>query len=190
MPYSEVNNYVDPSRTPSSFWWFDAITYAGLALATGFSFLSIMGSEAQRHAIARRGAIYGGLILLVMMLLVNVGVLSIMPTANDVPLPAMEMADNMAPWLGAVYSIIIILLIYNSVVGLMYPFLTRFTEPYSKNYKVMMVIALIAAFIISNVGFVELVNIVYPILGYIGLAISAALLVRWIMNKNTKKKLL
>ena len=71
--------------------------YAGLALATGFSFLSIMGSEAQRHAIARRGAIYGGLILLVMMLLVNVGVLSIMPTANEVPLPAMEMADNMAP---------------------------------------------------------------------------------------------
>ena len=55
----------------------------------------------------------------------------------------------------------------------MYPFLTRFTEPYSKKYKVMMVISLIAAFIISNVGFVELVNIV-SILGYIGLAISAA----------------
>ena len=72
----------------------------------------------------------------------------------------------------------------------MYPFLTRFTEPYSGKYKIMLVVSLIAAFIISNVGFVELVNIVYPILGYIGLAISAALFVRWIMNKNTKKKLL
>lgn len=190
VPYSEVNNYVEPSRTPSSFWWFDAITYAGLALATAFSFLSIMGSEAQRHAIARRGAIYGGLIIMLLMLLVNVGVLSIMPTANEVPLPAMEMADNMAPWLGAVYSIIIILLIYNSVVGLMYPFLTRFTTAYSGKYKIMLVVSLIAAFIIANVGFVELVNIVYPILGYIGLAISLSLFIRWIMNKNTKKKLL
>lgn len=190
VPYSEVNNYVEPSRTPSSFWWFDAITYAGLALATAFSFLSIMGSEAQRHAIARRGAIYGGLIIMLLMLLVNVGVLSVMPTANEVPLPAMEMADNMAPWLGSVYSIIIILLIYNSVVGLMYPFLTRFTTAYSGKYKIMLVVSLIAAFIIANVGFVELVNIVYPILGYIGLAISLSLFIRWIMNKNTKKKLL
>lgn len=190
VPYSEVNNYVDPSRTPTSFWWFDAITYAGLALATAFSFLSIMGSEASRHAIARRGAIYGGLIIMLLMILVNVGVLSIMPTANEVSLPAMTMAENMAPWLGTVYSIIIILLIFNSVVGLMYPFLTRFTEPYSGKYKIMLVVSLIAAFIISNVGFVELVNIVYPILGYIGLAISAALFIRWIMNKNTKKKLL
>lgn len=190
VPYSEVNNYVEPSRTPSSLWWFDAITYAGLALATAFSFLSIMGSEAQRHAIARRGAIYGGLIIMLLMLLVNVGVLSVMPTANEVPLPAMEMADNMAPWLGSVYSIIIILLIYNSVVGLMYPFLTRFTTAYSGKYKIMLIVSLIAAFIIANVGFVELVNIVYPILGYIGLAISLSLFIRWIMNKNTKKKLL
>ncbi|WP_250130045.1 hypothetical protein [Jeotgalicoccus sp. WY2] len=190
VPYSEVDTVVDPSRTPTSFWWFDAVTYAGLALATAFSFLSIMGSEASRHAIARRGAIYGGLIIMLLMLLVNVGVLSIMPTANEVPLPAMTMASNMAPWLGTVYSVIIILLIFNSVVGLMYPFLTRFTEPFTGKYKIMLVVSLIAAFIISNVGFVELVNIVYPILGYIGLAISAALFVRWIMNKNTKKKLL
>lgn len=190
VPYSEVDNYVDPSRTPSPYWWFDAITYAGLALATAFSFLSIMGSESARHAIARRGAIYGGIIIMVLMLLVNVGVLSIMPAANSVPLPAMEMASNIAPWVGTVYSIIIILLIYNSIVGLMYPFLTRFTKPFSKQYKILLVVSLVVAFFVTYVGFVELVNIVYPILGYIGLAISASLFIRWIINKNTKKKLL
>lgn len=190
VPYSEVDNFADQTRTPSAFWWFDAITYAGLALATAFSFLSIMGSESARHAIARRGAIYGGLIIMLLMLLVNVGVLSIMPEANTVPLPAMAMAENIAPWLETIYSIIIILLIFNSVVGLMYPFLSRFTEPYSGRYKIMMVISLIAAFLISNVGFVALVNFVYPILGYIGLAIAAALTIRWIANKNTKKKLM
>lgn len=190
VPYTEVDDFVDSTRTPSAYWWFDAITYAGLALATAFSFLSIMGSESARHAIARRGAVYGGLIIMLLMLLVNVGVLSIMPEANSVPLPAMAMAEKIAPWLGTIYSIIIILLIFNSVIGLMYPFLSRFTEPYSGKYKIMMVISLIAAFLISNVGFVALVNFVYPILGYIGLAIAAALTVRWIANKNTKKKLM
>lgn len=190
VPYTEVDDFVDSTRTPSAYWWFDAITYAGLALATAFSFLSIMGSESARHAIARRGAVYGGLIIMLLMLLVNVGVLSIMPEANSVPLPAMAMAENIAPWLGTIYSIIIILLIFNSVIGLMYPFLSRFTEPYSGKYKIMMVISLIAAFLISNVGFVALVNFVYPILGYIGLAIAAALTMRWIANKNTKKKIM
>ena len=190
VPYSEVDNFVDPTRTPSAFWWFDAITYAGLALATAFSFLSIMGSEASRHVIARRGAIYGGLIIMLLMLLVNVGVLSIMPEANTVPLPAMAMADQIAPWIGTVYSIIIILLIYNSVVGLMYPFLTRFTEPFSGRYKIMLALSLVVAFLVSNVGFVELVNFVYPILGYIGLAIAAALTFRWLANKYTKRKLM
>lgn len=190
VPYTEVDDFVDSTRTPSAYWWFDAITYAGLALATAFSFLSIMGSESARHAIARRGAVYGGLIIMLLMLLVNVGVLSIMPEANSVPLPAMAMAENIAPWLGTIYSIIIILLIFNSVIGLMYPFLSRFTEPYSGKYKILMVISLIAAFLISNVGFVALVNFVYPILGYIGLAIAAALTMRWIANKNTKKKLM
>lgn len=190
VPYTEVDDFVDPTRTPSAYWWFDAITYAGLALATAFSFLSIMGSESARHAIARRGAVYGGLIIMLLMLLVNVGVLSIMPEANSVPLPAMAMAENIAPWLGTIYSIIIILLIFNSVVGLMFPFLSRFTEPYSGRYKIMMVVSLIAAFLISNIGFVALVNFVYPILGYIGLAIAVSLTIRWIANKNTKKKLM
>src|SRR5699024_9679414 len=158
--------------------------------ATAFSFLSIMGSDASRHAIARRGAVYGGLITLLLMILVNVGVLSIMPGANEVPLPAMLMAENMATWLGTAYSIIIILLIFNAGVGLLYPFLIRITTLYSKNYKIAMVISLVLAFFISKATFVESVNIVHPILGYIGLAIGIALFVRWILNKNTKKKLL
>lgn len=188
-PYSEVSQHADASRTPTGFWWIDAITYSGTVLACAFSFLSIMGSEATKHHAARRGAIYGGLVILLLMLLVNGGILATITQANEVALPTMEMARNLYPSLSSIFSIVILLLIYNSVVGLMYPFLTRFTEPYSKQYKLMLIISMIISYIMTFVGFVELVNIVYPILGYLGITIGVALTIRWLMNKFSKKKL-
>lgn len=189
IPYSEINNYTDITRTPTGFWWLDAITYSGTVLACAFSFLSIMGSEATKHRAARRGAIYGGLVILLLMLLVNGGILVTITQANEVALPTMEMAHNLHPSVAFIFSIVILLLIYNSVVGLMYPFLTRFTEAYSKKYKLLLIFSMILSYLMTFVGFVELVNIVYPILGYVGITIGLALGVRWVMNKFSKKNL-
>lgn len=189
VPLNEVNEYADISRTPTGLWWADAVTYSGTVLACAFSFLSIMGSEATKHKAARRGAVYGGIVILLLMLLVNGGILSTITQANEVALPTMAMAQNMHPVAAVVFSIVILLLIYNSVVGLMYPFLTRFTEAYSQKYKLMLVISMVVSFLMTFVGFVELVNIVYPILGYVGITIGVALVIRWLMNKFSKKKL-
>ena len=80
VPLSEVNQYNDVSRTPTGSWWFDAITYAGFTLAQHSLFIN-NGSESARQSIVRRGAIYGGLIIMIIMLLINFGVLSIIPNA-------------------------------------------------------------------------------------------------------------
>ncbi|WP_035856056.1 YkvI family membrane protein [Jeotgalicoccus marinus] len=184
VPFSEVNQYNDTSHTPTRSWWFDAITYSGFTLATAFSFLSIMGSESARQSIVRRGAIYGGLLITFIMLLINFGILSIMPAAYDVSLPTMQMANNLSPWIGTAYSIIIILLIFNSVVGFLYPFLSRFTKPQSGKYKILLISSLVIGYLATYVGFVELVNIIYPLFGYVGLTIGIMLTVRWIFLKR------
>ena len=51
----------------------------------------------------------------------------------------------------------------------------------------MLSVTLILAYILSFVGFVDLVNFVFKVFGYIGLFITLSLLVRWFMNKFTKK---
>lgn len=184
VPLSEVNSYNDISKTPTGSWWFDAITYSGFTLATAFSFLSIMGSETPRQSVVKRGAIFGGILITFLMLLINFGILSIMPKAYDVSLPTMQMAANLAPWFGTVYSIIIILLIFNSVVGFLYPFLTRFTKPQSGKYKILLVASLVVGYLATYIGFVELVNIIYPLFGYVGLFIGIMLTVRWFFLKR------
>ncbi|CDZ99733.1 hypothetical protein BN1048_00627 [Jeotgalicoccus saudimassiliensis] len=189
IPLSEVNQYNDPSRTPTGSWWFDAVTYSGFTLATAFSFLSIMGSESARQSIVRRGAVYGGLLIMFLMLLITFGVFSILPAAYDVALPTMQMASNIAPWFGTAYSVIIILLIYNSIVGFLFPFLARFTKPGSKKYKILLVTALVVGYFGTYVGFVELVNIIYPLFGYVGLIIGLMLTIRWVFLKLKTRRL-
>ncbi|SUM56032.1 hypothetical protein [Staphylococcus nepalensis] len=80
--------------------------------------------------------------------------------------------------------------IFNSCIGMLYPFLSRFTQPSSKGYVTLLTISLIVAFILSFIGFVDLVNFVFKTFGYIGLFISAALLIRWVYNKFSKKRLM
>ncbi|WP_246094969.1 YkvI family membrane protein [Salinicoccus cyprini] len=189
IPFSEVNAHTDIDRTPSGLWWWDAITYSGLVLASAFSFLSIMGSEASKHKAARRGALVGGIIILLLMLLINGGLLANLDIANEAALPTLVLAESIHPILSLGLSIVMLLVIYNTAVGLMYPFLTRFSAPYSKKYKIMLTVGLLFGYALSFVGFVDLVNIFYPIFGYIGLFIAAGLTVRWVMNKFTQKKL-
>src|SRR5699024_5127275 len=151
VPLSEVNSNNDISKTLTGSSWFDAITYSGFTLATPFSFLSILRSQTPRQSVVKRGALCGGSLLICLVLLMTFGFVSIMPKAYDVSLPTMQMAANLAPWFGTVYSIIIILLIFNSVVGFLYPFLTRFTKPQSGKYKILLVASLVVGYLATYI---------------------------------------
>jgi uncharacterized membrane protein YkvI len=47
---------------------------------------------------------------------------------------------HISPILGTIMSIIMILVIYNTIVGLMYAFASRFTTPFSKQYFVLIIV--------------------------------------------------
>lgn len=189
VPFSEINEYADLSKTPTGIWWLEAITYSGIVIAMAFSILSIVGAQST-HKIARRGGMYGGIILLVLMLLMNAGLVSKFDKTSTAELPTLMLAYEIHPALHFVLTIVMLLIIYNTAVGMLYPFLSRFWVPYSRKYKVALVIALVAGYILSLVGFVDLVNMVYPLLGYLGVLLGIMLTVRWTRNKFSKKKLI
>src|SRR5699024_12397382 len=85
---------------------------------------------------------------------------------------------------------VLVLTMYHPAVGMLSPFLGRFWVPDSGKYTVALVVSLIVGYILSLVGFVALVNLVYPLLGYLGLLMGIMLAVRWMRNKFTKKRLM
>lgn len=190
IPFSEVEHYTKPSKTSSSIWWWDAIVYGGLIIGNSFSFLTIVGSDAMSHKTARRGAFYGGLSFSILLLIMTCGLMANIQNANSVDIPTLLLANDIHPYIGVFMSAVMIGVIFNSCIGMLYPFLSRFTRPSSKGYVALLTISLIVAFILSFIGFVDLVNFVFKTFGYIGLFISAALLVRWVYNKFSEKRLM
>ncbi|KIH69790.1 YkvI family membrane protein [Salinicoccus roseus] len=188
VPFSEANTYTDVAKSPSGVWWWDALTYSGIVLAMAFSLLSIMGSQASGMKAARKGGLFGGIMLLVLLILLNGGLLARIDVTNAAEIPSLILAREIHPILGLGLSLVMLLVIYNTAVGMLYPFLTRFSDPYSKRYRILLGGGLVIGYFLSLVGFVGLVNFFYPILGYVGLLLGAALTVRWLRSKFAVKQ--
>ena len=184
VPMSEVGTYTDITKTPTGIWWLEAITYSGIVLAMAFSILSIVGSQSTMK-VAKRGGLYGGIILLVLMMLMNGGLLAKIDVTSVADLPTLILAAEIHPLLALALTIVMLLIIYNTAVGMLYPFLTRFWTPYSGKYKIALVTSVIVGYFLSLVGFVDLVNFFYPILGYLGIAIAVLLSALWVKSKVT-----
>jgi uncharacterized membrane protein YkvI len=107
---------------------------------------------------------------------------------NAAEIPSLILAREIHPILGLGLSLVMLLVIYNTAVGMLYPFLTRFSDPYTKRYRMLLGGGLVIGYFLSLVGFVGLVNFFYPILGYVGLLLGAALTVRWLRSKFAVKQ--
>lgn len=183
--------HIQPSKTNTPHaWWWDAILYGGIIIGNSFSFLTIIGGDAESHKIARRGAAYGGIVFSILLLIMIAGLLANVEKANSVDIPTLLLAKDIHPWLGVLMSAVMVGVIFNSCVGMIYPFLIRFSDFRTPRYFILLISSLVLAFILSFVGFADLINIVFPIVGYIGLFIAIALLIRWVYNKTTQKKLM
>ncbi|TBW86279.1 hypothetical protein EQ808_16900, partial [Staphylococcus hominis] len=88
------------------------------------------------------------------------------------------------PWLGLVLTVIMLAVMYNTILGLCYSFAARFTEPYSKKYHIFIIIMMVMAFILSFVGFADLINVLYKFMGIVGLFIVVAVLIKYYKRKK------
>ncbi|GAB3067797.1 hypothetical protein ACFOU0_00840 [Salinicoccus sesuvii] len=187
LPLSEVDQYANPEATPPGPWWWNAVTYSGFTIAVAFSFLTMMGSRSDSRKVAGWGGIIGSIIIILLMFLINNGLMAQMDEVNTVELPMLLLANEIHPVLGLLLSVAMLLVIYNTAVGMLYPFLNRFSHPGSRRYKIMLPVSLVIGYILSFVGFADLVGTIYPVMGYVGLILGVAMLMKWLKLVSTKK---
>ncbi len=99
---------------------------------------------------------YGGIIYTVLLALINFALQSEYPTIQIYfTIPTLTLANNIHPLIATVLSVIMLAVMYNTILGLKYSFAARFTEPYSKNYHIFIIIMMVAGYLLS---FVRLLN--------------------------------
>lgn len=186
ISFGEVNDAVPDASLVKGILY--GINYGGLAFAVGFSTIVAIGGDASRRRVSGAGALFGGIVYTILLALINFALQSEFTKIEDASIPMLTLANDIHPWIGLVLSIIMLAVMYNTILGLMYSFAARFTEPYSKKYHIFIVVMVIVAFALSFVGFAGLINFLYPIMGVVGLVVVIGVLVKYYNRKRQNKK--
>lgn len=168
IDFTAANQYSNNNKSISPGWWFDAINYASLQIAAAFSFLTVMGGKLKFQKSTVYGGLIGGLIITFLLLMINLGLITEFDKIKHVALPSLLLAKQISPSIGTIMSVIMVLVIYNTVVGLMYAFATRFSQPFTKRYFSLIIVMAIITFICTFIGFISLIGKVFPIMGLFG----------------------
>ncbi|CEG24189.1 hypothetical protein BN1080_03209 [Planococcus massiliensis] len=156
-------------------WFLAGLNYASFNIAVGASMSIVMGSTEKDEKIAARGGLFGGLGLGILIILSHLAIFSKIESVGDADMPMLQIANDISPTLGVFMSIILFGMIYNTAVSMIYAFAARFVPSGTPKFKGFVVIVGVVSFILSFVGFTKLVNEFYPIVGYLGFFLVAAL---------------
>lgn len=150
--------------------------------------LTVMGGTVKDEKVAAWGGIIGGVGLGILILLINISMLTQVKEIAAVPMPMLFIANNISPAMGVIMSVILLGMIYNTAVGMLYAFSARLVKPETARFKGSVVLFGAAAFGASFVGFITLVGTVYPVMGYLGFTLIAAIIYTWVKKRGTLSK--
>ncbi|GAF13508.1 hypothetical protein JCM19046_1802 [Bacillus sp. JCM 19046] len=164
-----------PSATGN--WLVSAINYVSLAVATCAPMAIVMGGDESSSKTASLGGLIGGLAVGILVVICHFTLFARIDIVAGLEMPFLGLANNASPYLGVFYSIVLFLMIYSSAISMFFSFGTRFFEPKTKKFTILVVAFIIGGFATSFVGFTELVSLFYPIFGYLGMLLIIILLI-------------
>ncbi|OIK16301.1 hypothetical protein BIV60_04605 [Bacillus sp. MUM 116] len=171
----------------ASNWLMGGLLYVSYNIAAGAAMLAVMGGTEKDSKVAGHGGTLGGLGLGLLILLINIGMFAKMDQLKGVDMPTLMLANHMHPVLGALMSIALLGMIYNTAVGMLYAFSVRLVKPASNKFKPAVVGFGVLSFAASFVGFIKLVSTVYPVMGYLGFTLIAAIIVSWFRSRKNNE---
>lgn len=167
-------------------WFRSAINYVSFNIAVGASMAIVMGGTEKDEKIAARGGLIGGLVLGALIILSHLAIFSKVDVVGSAEMPLLQIADNISPVLGVFMSFILFGMIYNTAVSMLFSFSARFVVMGTAKFRIFVIVVGIVAYILSFVGFTELVRLFYPIVGYLGLVLVVVLIVADIRKPHKK----
>ncbi|MBI0577779.1 hypothetical protein IEC97_10430 [Neobacillus cucumis] len=184
--FADLNTIAKAQPQAASNWLMGGLLYVSYNIAAGAAMLAVMGGTEKDSKVAGRGGILGGLGLGLLILLINIGMFVKMDQLKGVDMPTLMLANHMHQVLGALMSVALLGMIYNTAVGMLYAFSVRLIKPSSKKFKPAVIGFGVLSFAASFVGFIKLVSTVYPLMGYLGFTLIAAIILAWFRSRKNR----
>lgn len=164
---------------PVSHWGLGALLYVSYNIAAGVAMITVIAGTVKNQKVAGWGGILGGFGLGLLILLMNISMLTQIDAIKNTSLPMVTLANNMHPIVGFFMAVVLIGMIYNTAVAMLYAFCARIVKPGKTSFKAFTLFSGTIAFFASSLGFVYLIGAIYPVTGYLGILLMAAIIVSW-----------
>lgn len=115
-------------------------------------------------------SILSSIIIIILSLLIFFLLLGNNPNSNEIEMPMVQNIKKFGNIYLNIYSFIIIASIYTSAISAGYSFLKNVSKT-EKTYKINLTLICIASIFVSKIGFTNLVSILYPIFGVLGMVL-------------------
>ncbi len=165
-------------------WALSGALYAGYMAVIVLPFLIQLSQTAKNTKTSVWGGTIGGFALIFAVIVMNLGLLANIGSVYDKSIPSLVLASGLNPLLGGLFTIILMGGIYSSAIPMLWMICNKFAREKTKKYNTICIGTCIAAFILSGLSFTELVGIVYPYTGYVGLFIMICVFIRQFINKG------
>ncbi len=170
------------SATPN--WFLSAFNYASYNLVIAIAVLGPLGVEAKSRGRLLTGALFGALGLGIGVVAIYYSILANITDVFDMEVPMIGIAANISRWVQIFFSVVLIAEVYTTAVGNLYGFVNRL-DFIGKRYRLIsLVITIVFAFLLAQIGFSSMVRYIYPAVGYGGLLMIIGLTYTWLFRRK------
>ena len=147
----------------------------------------VLGGEELNTADAGIGGLLGGSIAGILGILITFTLFIRVDEVGKLDIPMLYIIESINPVLGILMALVIFGMIFNTGISLFYALARRFSKGEERRFKIFLIILTSIGFVLSFVGFKELVSIFYPIIGYIGILMMIVLVSAWYKERSAIK---
>jgi len=167
-------------------WFFSALTYVSYNSIMSMVVMSSLLPYLKTRKVGIAGGIIGGAMLCFVALIVNAVLYLFYPEIIDYELPMLRIALKYSNALYFVYTIVLMMAMFTSAITSGFYFVDRFSSKCSLSPKYTAIITCAVVIPLSNLGFGNLISVLYPIFGYIGMFLMFALIIQAFRSKSKR----
>ena len=160
-------------------WYISGIIFPSMGCLMLAPFLAKISTKANSRKEAKTGGILGGLTFSLAVSIMCFGIMASIGELYDKQIPALFIAKKMVPSIGVIFSLILFAGIYTTAVPMLWLSCNALVpDEKTRKFKILAFILTGIAFIGGQFPFAKLVNILYPITGYLGILLMFCILIK------------
>ena len=163
------------------------VLYASYNIIMVVGFLAGLGATTKNKKETIYGGILGATALMVAAGVMYLAILAQAPELFGKKIPTLVLADQISPWIGKAFSVVLMLGIFSTAAPLLWQCANRFSEDGTKKFRLLSLVFAIGGLIGGFLPFDKLVGTVYPYTGYLGIIIMILIAVKVYRLKQAGK---